>query len=86
VRPSQWLRSNSEHYLMEAAQRRLAVRYLGKASVPPLGMRSFFWRRIFVPVYTWLPWALRHSIIRGMPGSHRQRWRAFDAGPRHPGI
>jgi hypothetical protein len=71
---------------MEAAQRRLAVRYLGKDSVQPLGiMQAFFWRRIFVPVYTLLPWGLRHRIIRAMPGSHRQHWRAFDTDPPRSG-
>jgi len=71
---------------MEAAQRILAERYLGKDAVPALGTQAFFWRRIFVPVYQRLPWALRHGMIRRMPGSHRQRWRGFDAEPRHPGI
>lgn len=74
---SRWLRQNSEHYLVEAAQRDLSRRHLGRAG--PLetdrGPRAFFWRHVFVPVYRRLPWQLRHRVTQAMPGSHRQRWR-----------
>jgi hypothetical protein len=64
----QWLRSNSEEYLLEAAQHDIAARY-GIPAPPPEG--SFFWRRIFTPIYRLLPWKLRRSIMSAMPGSHR---------------
>jgi hypothetical protein len=64
----EWLRSNSEEYLLEAAQRDMAARY-GIPVRPPEG--SFFWRRIFTPIYRLLPWTLRRSITSAMPGSHR---------------
>lgn len=74
---SQWLRQNSEHYLVEAAQRDLSRRYLGRGG--PLraerGLQPFFWRHVFVPVYRWLPWQLRRRITQAMPGSHRRAWR-----------
>lgn len=74
---SQWLRQNAEHYLVEAAQRDLSRRHLGRAG--PLetdrGPHAFFWRRVFVPVYRQLPWALRQRVTQGMPGSHRRPWR-----------
>lgn len=72
----EWLRRNSEHYLLEAAQRDLARQYLGReGTVGPGGPSPFFWRRIFVPVYRALPWRLRRRVIQIMPGSHRRSWR-----------
>jgi hypothetical protein len=72
---SRWLRANSERYLQEAAERRIAARY-GRRP-PPVRRRpvDLFWRHVFVPVYRALPWRMRLSMIRGMPGSHRKQWR-----------
>ena len=71
----EWLRSNSERYLLEAAQADMARRYLGRPGPNPRKRRGdFFWRRIFRPVYRRLPWRVRQSIIVAMPGSHRRRW------------
>lgn len=66
----EWLRYNSEEYLLEASQRDMAARYGIEA---PVRNGSVFWRRIFTPVYRLLPWGLRRSIMSAMPGSHR-RW------------
>ncbi|HWC69976.1 MAG TPA: hypothetical protein VG993_02320 [Actinomycetota bacterium] len=66
----EWLRSNSERYLLEAAQHDMAARY-GIEAPAPRG--SVFWRRIFTPLYRLLPWGLRRAIMSAMPGSHR-RW------------
>lgn len=71
----QWLRGNSEKYLLEAVQADLARRELGRP--PPVGRRgpeALFWKRLFVPIYRRLPWELRHLVILAMPGSHRQGW------------
>ena len=79
----EWVRRNSEEYLLEAAQRDLARRYGGRPD--PAGRRgfsAFFWRRIFTPMYRLLPWGLRRAIIRAMPGSHRRRW-VGRAPPEH---
>lgn len=71
----EWVRRNSEHYLLEAAQRDMARRYLGRPGPRYRGSPgAFFWRRIFTPLYRRLPWRLRQAIIVAMPGSHR-RWR-----------
>ncbi|HEY6378544.1 MAG TPA: hypothetical protein VI316_05125 [Candidatus Dormibacteraeota bacterium] len=86
MRPAEWLRTNSERYLLEAAQRSMAAQHYGKAALPPPAPGGVFWRRAFVPVYRRLPWSLKHRIITAMPGSHRRRWRAFDDDPRQPGI
>ena len=64
----EWLRSNSEEFLLEASQRDMATRY-GIAA--PAREGSFFWRRIFTPIYRLLPWKLRRWIMSAMPGSHR---------------
>lgn len=70
-----WLRHNAEHYLIEAAQVEMAARH--RPGAGPLLAKSkgaFFWRRVFVPVYRLLPWSVRRSIMRAMPGSHRRPW------------
>jgi hypothetical protein len=70
----EWVRSNSEHYLLEAAQRDMARRY-GRR--PPAGRRgpmAFLWRHVFTPLYRLLPWGFRRWVIQAMPGSHRRRW------------
>lgn len=74
-RLSQWLRSNSERYLQEAAERDTAARY-GRPP-PAFGTRptDLLWRHLFVPVYRALPWRLRLTMMRAMPGSHRRHWR-----------
>ena len=83
---NEWLRRNSERYLLEAAQERLARRYLGREGpVHEGGPRDFFWRRLFVPVYRLLPWGLRRSVIVALPGSHRRRW-AERSPPRGPAV
>jgi hypothetical protein len=84
----EWLRRNSEHYLVEAAQADMARRYLGSVPDPPdppgpPGRRfaAVFWRRVYVPVYRRVPWPVRRLIIVAMPGSHRRPWQGLgDAG------
>ncbi|WP_028932022.1 hypothetical protein [Pseudonocardia asaccharolytica] len=77
-----WLRSNSEHYLLVDAHRRLAARGGSRAPRPPKGLKEIFWLRIFAPIYMALPWPLRHRILTAMPGSHRKTWAP---PPRSPG-
>ena len=71
---SRWLRSNAEHYLLIAAQERVARQHGARGPRPPRGLREFFWLRVFAPVYRALPWPLRHKIMLAMPGSHRRQW------------
>jgi hypothetical protein len=81
---NEWLRHNSERYLREAAEEKLAQRYLGrKGPASRSGAAKFFWRCIFVPVYRLLPWRLRRAAIIALPGSHRRHWeqRSPPAGP-----
>jgi len=82
---SEWLRANSEHYLLEAAQRDAALLHGLPAPRGRGGPMAFFWRRIFVPVYRLLPWSLRRWIMHLMPGSHRHRW-GERAPPASPGA
>ena len=71
----EWVRTNSEHYLMEASQREMAKKYLG-AEPPVIGatVKDIFFRRLFVPVYRLLPYGVRRMVMMAMPGSHRQDW------------
>jgi hypothetical protein len=71
----EWVRRNSEEYLLEAAQRDMARKYLQRPA--PAGRRgplAFLWRRVFTPLYRLIPWGVRRTIIQAMPGSHRRRW------------
>lgn len=80
----EWLRTTSEHYLMEASQRDMAKKYLGED--PPVvgsGIEEIFFRRLFVPIYRRLPWRIRRVIMMSMPGSHRQDWGGR-APPQQP--
>lgn len=67
----EWMRGNSEEYLLEAAQRDMARRF--GLPAPRVRTGSIFWRYVFTPMYRLLPWRLRQAIIVAMPGSHR-RW------------
>lgn len=67
-----WLRENAEHHLMLAAQKDMARQYLQRGG--PVAQESWFWDRVFVPVYRLMPWWLRRRIMSAMPGSHR-RWK-----------
>ena len=71
---SRWLRGNAEHYLLVAAQERIARQYGRAAAATPHGASEIFWLRVFAPVYRALPWPLRHKIMLAMPGSHRRQW------------
>jgi hypothetical protein len=73
----QWLRHNSEHYLLEAAQQEMARRYLPPERQPRAPGGAFFWRRLFVPLYRRVPWGVRAAIIGLMPGSHRRTWTTW---------
>jgi hypothetical protein len=72
---AEWLRVNSQRYLLEASEREMAEKYLGAA--PPVqggGVQALFWRRVFVPAYRIVPWSWRCFLMQLMPGSHRRHW------------
>lgn len=71
---SRWLRTNSEHYLLIAAQDRVAREHGVPGPRRPRGVKEVFWLRVFAPAYRLLPWGLRRRIIQRMPGSHRRSW------------
>jgi hypothetical protein len=68
---SGWLRANAQNYLLRDAQARVARAH---GIAPPPARGSFFWTRIFVPVYRLMPWSMRRSLMAAMPGSHRKHW------------
>jgi len=70
---SRWLRATSEHYLMIAAQEKIAVKYGVTPPRRPRG-RDIFWLRVYVPAYRAVPWPVRSAIMHRLPGSHRQTW------------
>ena len=38
------------------------------------GMMAYNGVKIFAPVYGALPWPVRSTVMRAMPGSHRKTW------------
>jgi hypothetical protein len=73
------LRELSEKQLMIAAQRNVAARYGTPPPPPPRGAERL-WQRVYVPAYHRLPWKLRATVMRAMPGSHRRTWPRPDEG------
>jgi len=73
------LREVSERQLMTAAQREIAGRYGTTPPLPPHGAGRF-WQQVYVPAYHRLPWKLRSTVMRAMPGSHRRTWHASEQG------
>ena len=72
---AEWLRVNSQRYLLEASEREMAQRYLGSAPPPTGGgPQALFWRKVFVPAYRKVPWGIRRELMQRMPGSHRRHW------------
>jgi hypothetical protein len=70
---ARWLRATSEHYLMVAAQQKMAAKYQVAPPPRPRGT-EWFWLRVYVPAYQAVPWPVRSAIMRRMPGSHRMTW------------
>lgn len=81
---SQWLRSNSEYYLLWAAQDRIAKQRGIKMSSRPSGLKDRFWRHVFAPVYFALPDGVRALAFHSLPGSHRRPWPQTAPRPRPP--
>jgi hypothetical protein len=73
------LREVSEHQLLIAAQRNVAARYGTAPPLPPRGADRF-WQQVYVPAYHRLPWKLRSTVMRAMPGSHRRTWHQPEQG------
>ncbi len=73
---AQWLRVNSEHFLLIAAQERVAKSQGTNRPRRPQSPREWFWLGVFAPLYRLMPWSLRKRVLRMMPGSHRRNWPA----------
>jgi hypothetical protein len=86
MRFTRWLRMNSEHYLLMAAQRDVAARY-GKACPGSReGIKGRFFLVFFAPVYRRLPWRFRSFVLQSMPGSHRKTWTPRARHPLGPAV
>lgn len=79
---AQWLRSNSEYYLLWAAQDRIAEQKGIKSTSKSRGLKDRFWRYIFAPTYFALPQGLRQFAMYSLPGSHRRSWPSPTRRPR----
>jgi hypothetical protein len=83
---TKWLRSNSEHYLLQDAQLRMARQLGFNEPQKPHGLKNRFWRQVFVPVYRKVPTVIRTRLIAAIPGSHRRDWPAPDYSPKKPVV
>jgi hypothetical protein len=77
------LRHQAEHHLRIAAMEEMRKRYSNVPTVEPYHESGgLFWRRIFVPLYRVLPWALKERAM------HALRMTAESSGwtppPRQP--
>ena len=86
MRFAAWLRKNAEHYLLIAAQQRVAERRGFAAPTPPATPKDRFFLVVFVPVYRRLPWGLRQAVLQRMPGSHRRTWEPRERNPLGPAV
>jgi hypothetical protein len=77
----EWLRKNAEKYLLEAAADKMAARYPSLCAKPyrEKGIGPFFWRNIFVPIYSRVPWSIRKKMIllTSYPAGERPYWKRF---------
>jgi len=86
VRFPAWLRANAEHYLLVAAQQRVARRHGMPAPSPPMTLKDRGFLTFFVPIYRRLPWGLRRTVLQLMPGSHRRTWAPRERKPLGPAV
>jgi hypothetical protein len=84
--PATWLRHNAEHYLLVAAQQRVAGRHGLTVPAPTRRPRDRFSLSVFVPIYQRLPWNLRRAVLQRMPGSHRRTWHQRARSPLGPAV
>ena len=63
MRFARWLRTNSEHYLLMAAQRDVAARYGRPCPRPREGFKGWFFLTVFAPIYRVLPWRFRSFVL-----------------------
>ena len=83
----QWLRANSELYLLQDSQARIAEKAGIAGPIEPKTLKDRFFRQVFAPVYRKLPWDVRRRTIQALPGSHRQDWPPLeDDEPHSPAI
>jgi hypothetical protein len=62
------MRATTERALFEASQRRTAARTGGP---PPHGSAGLVWSRLFVPVWSAVPWIIKGRIVRAASGVKR---------------
>lgn len=76
------LRERAEHHLRIAAMDELRRRYPAGTAEPYRDSGSWFWRRVFVPLYRSVPWTVKERAM------HALRMTAESSGwtppPRHP--
>jgi hypothetical protein len=74
------LREQSEHYLLQAAARKLGTGVPG--TVEPYRERGgLLWRFVFVPLYRRVPWAVKARAMSAL----RMTASGFTPPPRRPG-
>jgi hypothetical protein len=79
---NEWLRKNAEKYLLEAAADEMATQYPDLCAKPyrEKGFIPSFWRNIFVPIYSKIPWSIRKKMIllSSYPTGERPHWKSWE--------
>ena len=75
----EWLRKNAEKYLLETATDEMVARHPDLCAKPyrERGIVPFFWRNIFAPIYSRIPWSVRKKMIllSSYPTGERPQWK-----------
>ena len=82
-----WLRKNAEHYLLVAAQQRVARKYSYDAPTPPRRLKDrFFLHRLRPRLPRRCPGGCASAVLQRMPGSHRRTWEPRERKPLGPAV
>ena len=86
----EWLRKNAEKYLLEAASDEMTILYSDFCAKPyrEKGLIPFFWRNIFVPIYSRIPWGISKKMIllSSYPKGERPHWRRHSHEQARPEL
>lgn len=82
ARMKRHLRERSELYLVRAAARELGAGAPGTVA-PFAGREGLLWRRLFVPLYRRLPWALKRRAMETLRMT-ASGWTPPARRPREP--
>jgi len=76
-------RATTEKYLTAAAMDAMRARYPEAGAKAPAFSSSFFWSRVFVPVYSRIPWGAKRKMM-ALSGMTAKGWTPPSREPGTP--